>query len=1557
MAGGGGGGGGGSGKGHQQATPEQIAELRKLLSGLETKNAYVARYRWFTTDRVLHRFITARNGNVSVALNLLLEHLEWRVSYKMDTILDDDLSGAGVSHEFYWSGFDREGRPCLVFRAAEHRKADSDGAGPTNEDKVRYYCQLLERGFRDFAPAHKFCLILDCRGAGMNIMDRKLFRVATPIIENNFPETQHATYVLPCNGVITMAWKAISAFLDPGTADKIRLVKDFDDPALAKAFTPETLKAFVSLDPSIAPPQPHVAPDPLAFPAPPSEPTVSLPRDTVRDGSSGVVHPRKPLPSPSSDTLNSNGGNGVSTRLSAATLPPPAANLLSEAGLPAPYSIGSGNGVVGGVLGGRVQQQQQSLLPQRPRPSAATPGLAGAALETAGAGGDDDHSSGPLPPPSPGGSTAFGGGNAAGPSPSGSSLPLFQERPGDSPAGAVAAAAPAAVAAGAAPPSPSGSNLGPDQAAPPSPTGDSLSAASVTGGGGGGNDGTAFDERRRTEDIRGNASGLSNGGSNGLVSPTAGTMPGSGNAGGDGDGIGWTRPPSAAAAAAAIRGGTAAAAAGGGSSGRGDSLDDAMQQAIARTVEFTERKGVLYKRRDTLRGRFAFRQKYAVLRFPPSSAGARARGSTSSSSSSPTPPPTLTLLKGRGKHETEKVVSLEGAEVTLGTVMIGELYPFVISFPAPRKPVLQQQQQRLGLQPLRRNTDDFVFTGVLDADAGGGGDGGFSGGDAHAAAHAAAHADFSGATAGRDGAESNGGSGSGSGVWSRNSLPPPHSLNAVSTSTSTLTSPYVRPPSNANSNSSSSERGASYRSVVVAAEGALRTRKTLRLACDSQEKTLQWARWLADAVARHEAAADAAAAAAGRSRSGSRAVVGDPWELVYGHNSVSAGYGTGSSAAAGGWRDGASAAAASGEGTAESLGQQGAAAERLLAYGSSEVTEALVASSMGEGRPPARPGGGAPTGKTSRFNLDAYRRSKANLHNNRKGATPLVPGATPSRSRLARKNSLGDSLRRVSTPSLLAGKGRSGGGAAAAAAGDNSNYNIPGKANTGTSIPTFSPPSSSSAAGAVLKGLGEAGGALMSMRDTEISRLRKAYARSELSREDMKGCLRTLAVQLREEEDRAGALMAEREAALLEIDAKEAELTEKEALLQERAACAETEAKQKEELVSSLQVENEALQAAVERLRHDFQEERTLRLSRMKTKSHEATAAAAAAAASASTQRAPPPSTPSRHGTGLGILGRARRANGTMAAATAAATATAAGGGIALDRPHKTPTRNGGGSSGISRTPGLHNHHARTPRRARRFPLGSAAMEAAAVAMTEWDSTHGGIGSRHNVGAMAVVTEERSKEEGLRTGEGPPWVLNTDQTWAGEARPPHDVLVHLLDELEDVKEAAGATAAAAAADSPDGTALAPPPEEEREEDGGSEKKEEVAGDGGGGHAGKVFVANTEAFVQWSHRTGELQMVPPLESVDLPGEKDFTEGCLELLREHAAIVLHKEPEELTAREEARMAYAIGDGMYTITQDTPPPPAMNRVFGARLLRGRRRFEPKIFRFEPKIIPNGR
>lgn len=61
------------------------------------------------------------------------------MSYGLDTILDEDLSSAGVSREFYWGGFDRGGRPCLVFRACEHKKSDAD-KGASVEQKVRLLC-------------------------------------------------------------------------------------------------------------------------------------------------------------------------------------------------------------------------------------------------------------------------------------------------------------------------------------------------------------------------------------------------------------------------------------------------------------------------------------------------------------------------------------------------------------------------------------------------------------------------------------------------------------------------------------------------------------------------------------------------------------------------------------------------------------------------------------------------------------------------------------------------------------------------------------------------------------------------------------------------------------------------------------------------------------------------------------------------------------------------------------------------------------------------------------------------------------------------------------------------------------------------------------------------------------------------------------------------------------------------------------------------------------------------------------------------------------------------
>lgn len=72
-----------TGKGHKQATPKDIAALRARLEELDANgsNAMVVRYRWYLSDRVLHRFITARNGDIEVALKMILGHLVSPVVY------------------------------------------------------------------------------------------------------------------------------------------------------------------------------------------------------------------------------------------------------------------------------------------------------------------------------------------------------------------------------------------------------------------------------------------------------------------------------------------------------------------------------------------------------------------------------------------------------------------------------------------------------------------------------------------------------------------------------------------------------------------------------------------------------------------------------------------------------------------------------------------------------------------------------------------------------------------------------------------------------------------------------------------------------------------------------------------------------------------------------------------------------------------------------------------------------------------------------------------------------------------------------------------------------------------------------------------------------------------------------------------------------------------------------------------------------------------------------------------------------------------------------------
>jgi len=69
-----------------------------------------------------------------------------------------------------------------------------------------------------------FTLVVNARGVGWKNLDFATMKLAGPIVENNFPERQYRTYVVSSGTLVTIAWRAVSTFLDPGTVFKIKLV-------------------------------------------------------------------------------------------------------------------------------------------------------------------------------------------------------------------------------------------------------------------------------------------------------------------------------------------------------------------------------------------------------------------------------------------------------------------------------------------------------------------------------------------------------------------------------------------------------------------------------------------------------------------------------------------------------------------------------------------------------------------------------------------------------------------------------------------------------------------------------------------------------------------------------------------------------------------------------------------------------------------------------------------------------------------------------------------------------------------------------------------------------------------------------------------------------------------------------------------------------------------------------------------------------------------------------------------------------------------------------------
>jgi hypothetical protein len=111
-----------------------------------------------TDEAACTRFLRSGKGNVSKAVDMFKAHLEWRIKYKLECIVDEDFSDLKAHNELYWSGNDKDGVMTLMWQLRKHDAKRTDA-----KRFVRFFVHQIESGLRTCAsyPNGQFNILVD----------------------------------------------------------------------------------------------------------------------------------------------------------------------------------------------------------------------------------------------------------------------------------------------------------------------------------------------------------------------------------------------------------------------------------------------------------------------------------------------------------------------------------------------------------------------------------------------------------------------------------------------------------------------------------------------------------------------------------------------------------------------------------------------------------------------------------------------------------------------------------------------------------------------------------------------------------------------------------------------------------------------------------------------------------------------------------------------------------------------------------------------------------------------------------------------------------------------------------------------------------------------------------------------------------------------------------------------------------------------------------------------------------------------------------------------------
>ncbi|XP_073056166.1 patellin-4-like [Primulina eburnea] len=149
------------------------------------------------TDVVLLKFLRARDFKVDDAFQMLQKTLQWRIEFKIDSILDEEF-GSDLTSAAYQSGIDSQGHPICynIFGVLDNEEIYQKTL--TTEEKreqfLRWRVQLMEKGIQklNFKPGgvSSFVQLNDLKNSpGPSKKEvRSVVRKTVALLQDNYPE-------------------------------------------------------------------------------------------------------------------------------------------------------------------------------------------------------------------------------------------------------------------------------------------------------------------------------------------------------------------------------------------------------------------------------------------------------------------------------------------------------------------------------------------------------------------------------------------------------------------------------------------------------------------------------------------------------------------------------------------------------------------------------------------------------------------------------------------------------------------------------------------------------------------------------------------------------------------------------------------------------------------------------------------------------------------------------------------------------------------------------------------------------------------------------------------------------------------------------------------------------------------------------------------------------------------------------------------------------------------------------------------------------------------------